>query len=60
MPDRSYDWPDNDHIYDFIDVTDELPLPGGANGSEGIDLPPMEGPGSSAAPGADLSLDGDE
>jgi hypothetical protein len=60
LPDRSYDWPDNDHIYDFIDVTDRLPLPGGANGAEGIDLPPMEGPDASAAPGADLSLDGDE
>jgi hypothetical protein len=60
LPDRSYDWPDNDHIYDFIDVTDRLPLPGGANGSEGVDLAPMEGPGASTAPGADLSLDGDE
>ncbi|HEY8057431.1 MAG TPA: hypothetical protein VID94_01705 [Acidimicrobiales bacterium] len=26
---RSYDWPDNDHLYDFRDITDELPLPGG-------------------------------
>jgi hypothetical protein len=60
LPDRSYDWPDNDHIYDFIDVTDRLPLPGGANGPEGVDLPAMEGPGASAAPGTDLSLDGDE
>ncbi len=60
LPDHSYDWPDNDHIYDFIDVTERLPLPGGANGPDGIDLPPMEGPGSSATPGADLSLDGDE
>jgi hypothetical protein len=24
LPDRSYTWPDNDHIYDFIDVTDLL------------------------------------
>lgn len=60
LPDRSYDWPDNDHIYDFIDITDRLPLPGAANGAEGLDLPPMEGPGSSAAPGTDLSPDGDE
>jgi len=29
LPNRSYDWPDNDHLYDFRDVTDELPLPGG-------------------------------
>jgi hypothetical protein len=28
LPDRSYDWPDNDRLYDFRDVTDELPLPG--------------------------------
>lgn len=66
LPDRSYDWPDNDHIYDFIDVTDRLPLPGGANGPEGVELPPMEGPGASVSPGgpgpggSDLSLDGDE
>lgn len=26
LPNRSYDWPDNDHLYDFRDVTDELPL----------------------------------
>jgi len=28
LPNRSWDWPDNDHLYDFRDVTDELPLPG--------------------------------
>ena len=28
LPDRSFDWPDNDRLYDFRDVTDELPLPG--------------------------------
>ncbi len=28
LPNRSYDWPDNDHLYDFRDVSDELPLPG--------------------------------
>jgi hypothetical protein len=29
LPNRSYDWPDNDHLYDFRDITDQLPLPGG-------------------------------
>lgn len=29
LPNRSYSWPDNEHLYDFQDVTDELPLPGG-------------------------------
>ena len=29
LPNRSWDWPDNDHLYDFRDVTDELPLPSG-------------------------------
>jgi hypothetical protein len=29
LPNRSYTWPDKAHIYDFRDVTDELPLPGG-------------------------------
>lgn len=24
LPDRSYTWPDNDHIYDFEDITDEI------------------------------------
>lgn len=24
LPDRSFTWPDNDHIYDFRDVTDQL------------------------------------
>ncbi|HEY3335030.1 MAG TPA: hypothetical protein VGK16_07295 [Candidatus Limnocylindrales bacterium] len=24
LPDRSFTWPDNDHIYDFQDITDEL------------------------------------
>jgi hypothetical protein len=60
LPDRSFDWPDNDHIYDFHDVTDRLPLPYGVNGPEGIDLPAMDGPGSSAAPADDLSLEGNE
>jgi hypothetical protein len=27
LPDRSYSWPDNEHLYDFQDVTDILPLP---------------------------------
>jgi hypothetical protein len=26
LPNRSYTWPDKGHIYDFRDVTDELPL----------------------------------
>lgn len=29
LPNRSYSWPDNDHLYDFQDITDQLPLPGG-------------------------------
>jgi hypothetical protein len=28
LPDRSFNWPDNNHLYDFQDVTDILPLPG--------------------------------
>ncbi len=28
LPNRSYTWPDNDHLYDFRDITEELPLPG--------------------------------
>jgi hypothetical protein len=28
LPDRSFSWPDNEHLYDFQDVTDVLPLPG--------------------------------
>jgi hypothetical protein len=30
LPNRSFDWPDNEHVYDFRDITDELPLPGSA------------------------------
>jgi hypothetical protein len=33
LPDRSFTWPDNDHLYDFQDITDLLPLPGSATGS---------------------------
>ena len=30
LPNRSYAWPDKEtDLYDFRDVTDELPLPGG-------------------------------
>jgi hypothetical protein len=29
LPNRSYSWPDKEHLYDFQDVTDVLPLPGG-------------------------------
>jgi hypothetical protein len=28
LPDRSFTWPDNDHIYDFKDVTDQILTPG--------------------------------
>ena len=28
LPDRSYTWPDNDHIYDFEDITDLVTDPG--------------------------------
>jgi hypothetical protein len=41
LPNRSYDWPDNDHLYDFFDVTDQLPLPGAAA---------TEGPAASLQP----------
>ena len=27
LPDRSFTWPDNKHIYDFQDVTDEINAP---------------------------------
>ena len=27
LPDRSFTWPDNDHIYDFRDVTDLIVPP---------------------------------
>ena len=27
LPDRSYTWPDNDHIYDFQDITDLITDP---------------------------------
>ncbi len=62
LPDRSFDWPDNDHIYDFVDITDRLPLPGDPAHPEGLDLPVMDDalPGASMEPGVDLSLGGDE
>jgi len=56
LPDRSFDWPDNQHIYDFHDITDSLPLPGSADHPDGIDMPPMDtvdGPASSE-PAQDL------
>ena len=59
-PTGRIDWPDNDHIYDFIDVTDRLPLPYGGNGPEGLDLPALDSPGASSTPADDLSLIGDE
>ena len=30
LPDRSFTWPDNNHIYDFRDVTDLIADPGGS------------------------------
>lgn len=27
LPDRSFTWPDNDHVYDFRDITDRIPVP---------------------------------
>jgi hypothetical protein len=52
LPDRSYDWPDNQHIYDFHDITDQLPLPGSSNHPDGLEMPPMDtvGADASAAP----------
>ncbi len=56
LPDRSYDWPDNAHIYDFQDITDRLPLPGSSAHPDGIDMPPMDTVGApgSAEPVQDL------
>ncbi len=34
LPDLSFTWPDNDHLYDFQDITDLLPLPGSITGSD--------------------------
>ena len=34
LPNRSYDYPDNDHTYDFFDITDQLPLSAGDGGTE--------------------------
>ncbi len=42
LPDRSFDWPDNQHIYDFHDITDRLPLPGVPAHPDGVDMPPMD------------------
>jgi hypothetical protein len=28
LPDRSFTWPDNDHLYDFSDVTDQITVTG--------------------------------
>jgi hypothetical protein len=35
LPNRSYDYPDNEHTYDFFDITDQLPLPGGDGAGAG-------------------------
>jgi hypothetical protein len=55
LPNRSFDWPGPEHVYDFIDITEQLPLPGGANGPEGIEMTPISGPDSSAPPHDDAS-----
>lgn len=34
LPDRSFTWPDNEHLYDFQDITDLLPLPGSVTGAD--------------------------
>ncbi len=45
LPDRSFTWPDNDHLYDFRDVTDRFPAPvgrlepGSAHGTIGVAPP---------------------
>ena len=49
-PDRSYDWPDNTHIYDFQDITDRLPLPGSSAHPDGVDMPPMDTLGAPGSP----------
>ncbi len=50
LPNRSYTWPDNDHLYDFADITDTLPLPGAAN-----ELTPGQSDGSAEMePGTDV------
>ena len=51
LPDRSYDWPDNAHIYDFSDITDRLPLPGSPAWPDGLAFPDgTPGPEASGAP----------
>ncbi len=60
LPDRSFDWPDNDHLYDFQDITDRLPLPGNPRWPDGLAFPDgTPGPGASAGPAAS-SGPGDE
>jgi hypothetical protein len=54
LPNRSYTWPDNDHLYDFEDITDTLPLPGAAH-----ELTPGQSDGSAEVePGAAASPSG--
>lgn len=57
LPDRSYDWPDNAHIYDFQDVTDRLPLPGSSAHPDGLDMPPMPDALPSSEPAVELNPD---
>ncbi len=57
LPDRSYDWPDNAHIYDFHDVTDRLPLPGSSAHPDGADMPPMDDALPTSGPTVELNPD---
>jgi hypothetical protein len=52
LPDRSYNHPDNHHLYDYRDVTDILPLPGGTPVSSPVPgaSPPAAPSPSSVAP----------
>lgn len=57
LPDRSYDWPDNAHIYDFQDVTDRLPLPGSSAHPDGVGMPPMDDARPPTEPAMELNPD---
>ena len=60
LPDRSFDWPDNDHLYDFHDITDRLPLPGSPAWPDGLEFPDgTPGPEASAAPAASTAPEGE-
>ncbi len=55
LPNRSYDWPDNQHIYDFHDITDQLPLPGSPDHRDGVEMPPMDEISAGPSPASDSS-----